>query len=129
MVQSTVVTVTVREGVPLPTYVLSISSSPEGIPFTINGTEVVTPYSEALEEGTHIVAMPSSIVLDETTYNFKQWTDGSTNPTRTIDLTADASLSATYTTEIPPPPPPPIEMFIWIVLPLCIGVASTIPVD
>lgn len=82
---------------------LSINSTPiTGIPFSINGTQQVTPYSAVLEEGTYIITMPSQAAVNTETYNFVKWEDGSTNPTRTINLTEDMTLTATY--ELAPTP-------------------------
>jgi len=56
----------------------------------------ITPFLEQLEEGVYEISLPSIITDASNTYNFKQWEDGSTNPTRTVNLTSDMSLMATY---------------------------------
>jgi hypothetical protein len=63
-----------------------------------------TPFLEALEQGVYNVNVPPSIVSGSDTYNFKQWEDGSTNPIRTINLTSDMAITATYELLAPPPP-------------------------
>jgi hypothetical protein len=55
-----------------------------------------TPYTLTLEEGTYRVTVPPSVVVDNVTYNFKQWEDGSTNPERIINLTSDMTITAYY---------------------------------
>lgn len=55
-----------------------------------------TPFIEELEEGDYEISLSSIIIDGSNTYNFKQWEDGSTSPTRTISLTSDMSLLATY---------------------------------
>jgi len=45
-------------------------------------------------------------------YTFSHWEDGSTNPTRTIGITTDTSITATY--ELAPiPPPSPLPSWVW----------------
>lgn len=72
-----------------------------GVPFTLDGGDQVTPFSAPLDEGPHTVVMPSTAIIDGTTYNFGWWDTGSTDPTRTIDLTRDTSIYAHY--EVAPP--------------------------
>jgi hypothetical protein len=56
----------------------------------------VTPWTGELEEGTYKITMPQQVQVGSDIYNFKQWEDGSTNPTRTINLTSDMTITATY---------------------------------
>jgi len=80
-----------------PTHTLSVTSSPIiGVSFTLDGIGHTTPYSTNLNEGTHTVVMPSTITSGGTTYNFVKWEDGSSNPTRTVNLTTDMTLTAYY---------------------------------
>jgi len=88
----------------LPT--LTVNSTPSGVSFTINGASQVTPYSEQLPEATYTVVMPSSHVVGTTTYSFVKWEDDSTDESRTIDLTTDRTLKATYEAPYIPVPPP-----------------------
>jgi len=89
------------------THTLTVDSTPvDGISFAIDGARV-TPYSDQLPEGTYTVVMPSSHTVGTTTYNFVKWEDDSTARSRTIELTTDMALTATYEIPAPPPPPPP----------------------
>jgi len=94
-----VVTFTIHLG---PNY-LTVDSTPvKGIPFVIDNKQYATPTTLQLPPGTYTIAMPKTHTDPETgvTYAFDHWEDGSTNPTRTINLTADTTITATYT---PPP--------------------------
>ena len=94
---------------PPPTHTSNVGSSPvSGVYFTLDGTSHVTPFSAILDEGSHTVVMPSMTTIGGTTYNFFNWEDGSTDPTRTIDLTADMTITANYEAAPPPPPPGPV---------------------
>ena len=82
---------------PPPEHVLTVDSLPiNGIPFTIDiggiSTELVTPWSGPLAEGSYIIKMASNVP----NYKFDRYEDGSTDPTRTINLTADKSIMSTY---------------------------------
>lgn len=61
----------------------------------------VTPWSGKLEIATYEIGMPTDIQIGINILSFKQWEDGSTNPTRLIDLSSDKSISATYVTASP----------------------------
>ncbi len=74
-------------------HLLKIESDPTSKGFSINGVTATTPYSKTLQEGSYTIIMPSE--------NFKSWEDGSTNSTRTINLTSDMNLKATYEGEAP----------------------------
>lgn len=95
---------------PPPTYILSVNSTPiTGIQVTTKKEETelptyMTPATIELEEGTYLVTVPSNHPVGADIYNFVQWEDGSTDPTRTINLVANKTITATY--ELPAPPPP-----------------------
>jgi hypothetical protein len=89
---------------PPPTHTLSIASNLSGFYATVNGSQKLVPYSEALTEGSYTLAVPSNLTVGSDIYNFTQWADGPTSPTRTIQLTADTPLTAIYTIQAPPPP-------------------------
>lgn len=92
-------------------HTLSIDSDPSGISFTLNGLAKITPYSEVLAEGTYTVKMPPEFNPGTNgIYYFTQWENGATNPNRTINLTTDMSLTATYNTQ------PPADQFPWWIL-------------
>ncbi|MEM0489430.1 MAG: hypothetical protein QW707_09595 [Candidatus Bathyarchaeia archaeon] len=85
--------------VPAGMHTLSISSSPPGVEFTINGETHRTPYAILLRVGeTVTISMPKEHVISRTqpTWQFRSWSDGSTEPTRTITIQEYTSLSATY---------------------------------
>jgi uncharacterized lipoprotein YddW (UPF0748 family) len=66
-----------------------------------------TPYSQRLEEGTYKITIPSTFIDQGKTYLFQKWEDETTNPVRTLTLTADTTIMATYSEQVTPPPPPP----------------------
>lgn len=72
---------------------LSIKSVPTGEIFSINNAVSTTPYSATLKDGTYTINMPETSSDGKP---FEKWEDGSTNPTRTINLTSDKTLTATY---------------------------------
>ena len=84
---------------PSPTHLLSIISCPiSGVNFTINGAPARTTYLATHREGVYTIAFPSEWT-DPTKgrrYIFNCWEDCSTNPTRTINLVSDRSLTAYY---------------------------------
>ena len=80
-----------------PTHNFRIQSTPiTGVQFTKNGVTRVTSYFETHEEGVYTIVMPASVTVGTDVYNFNQWEDGSTDPTRTVNLTADMTLTVTY---------------------------------
>jgi hypothetical protein len=96
-------------------YTLSVYSTPiTGIPFTLNGTTKVTPYSASLDQGTYALAMPSNLLVGSDTYNFQQWDDLSTNPSKTISLTADMAVTALYQLVVPPPAKAYLEIHAFL---------------
>lgn len=75
----------------------------------------VTPYVATLPKGTHTVAMPATIQSGGVAYAFKQWEDGSTNPTRTFNLQSDITLTATYQATSPTPNLLPLLVTVGII--------------
>lgn len=92
--------------VPISQYALVVNSSPvTQIPVAIDGYQYNTPTPPlTLPIGSHFVVAPSNTLVGTDIYNFVQWEDGSTNPTRTLLLTADTTITCTY--QLQPPPPP-----------------------
>ncbi len=87
-----------------PTHELSVSSSPiSGVTFSLDGTDRMTPFSSFLEEGRYTIVMPSTVDVTGTIYVFVNWSDGSTDSTRTVNLLSDKSITAYFEEEIPPP--------------------------
>lgn len=82
------------------TRTLTVNTLPAGIsPITVDGKAYTGPV--ALTEGTHLVTVPATASIGTTNYAFKQWEDGSNSASRTFNLTADATLTATYVVVIP----------------------------
>jgi hypothetical protein len=87
-----------------PTHELSVSSSPiSGVTFSLDGTDRRTPFSSFLEEGRYMIVMPSTVDVVGTIYVFVNWSDGSTDSTRIVNLLSDKSITAYFEEEIPPP--------------------------
>lgn len=78
--------------VPDGTHTLSINTAYSGLEFTLNGKSNTTPFSALLSVGTYTIGMPAAV----NTYTFQRWEDGSTNPTRTINLASSMSLYAYF---------------------------------
>jgi parallel beta-helix repeat protein len=77
--------------------VLTVESTPiDGINFTIDATTYTTNRSVELPEGNYTVTMPSTWMVGTDQYNFLKWEDDSTNRVRTINLTANTTITATY---------------------------------
>lgn len=79
-------------------YTLMITSDPSPIDFTLNGSEVATPFSERLLSDTYTIVFPASVWVGVDKYIFSQWENGLTTPTRTLTLDRDYNqgLVATY---------------------------------
>jgi hypothetical protein len=74
-------------------YTLSISTPYPDISFTLDGVSETTPYSSLVAIGNHTIVMPQAVDA----YTFQSWADdGSTDPTRTIDVEGPTSLTADY---------------------------------
>ncbi len=88
--QDMVITATFEEDIPEPTY-YTLTVNKEG-----QGTVTVTPQQDKYQAGTTVTleAVPAE------GWQFKQWEDGTTNTTRTLTMTADKTVTATFT-EIP----------------------------
>lgn len=81
-----------------PLYELAVTSSPvSGITYTINGSERMTPYSQLLPEGFYTLEMPEIHTIGEARYQWNQWSDGSANRIRIIELSSNFTLTAQYT--------------------------------
>lgn len=78
-------------------YTLTVLSAPlEEIAFTLDGSDQTTPFEQEMPSGTYTIVMPSSIQIGNDIYSFSQWEDISTNPSRTLSLTRDLTVTATY---------------------------------
>ena len=80
-------------------HTLSVSNYPAYsilLPFSINNTRNVSPWSGGLNQDIYDITVPSTIVDDNITYRFEKWEDDTTNPERIINLMADEDLIAYY---------------------------------
>lgn len=77
-------------------YLLTVNSIPSSIPFQLDGIELITPYTEDIIEGSHVITIPPTVDVDGIVYDFLQWEDGSTMLTRTFELTSNLTITATY---------------------------------
>lgn len=86
-----------KPGPPPPTWTLSIASDPISVPVSIDGKPIGnTPAEKTVEEGMHTVEAPSEVTVDTTKYRFDRWEDGTTNPSRTVEVKADMGVTAYY---------------------------------
>lgn len=86
-----------------PKHQLSMGSTPvTGVLVSVNGATYLTPASDTLPEGTYVVMVPATHMVGEDKYVFAKWEDESTEPSRTLDLTTDTAIVATYVLEKPP---------------------------
>lgn len=88
-----------------PTYELNILSSPiSSITFSLNGVDVVTPFSDISEEERYTVVAPHNVTNNGNLYSFVEWDSKSTSLSRTFDLTENTTITAYYelvTTPVP----------------------------
>jgi len=98
---------------PPPQHKLTITSQPiEGVSFNLNGKTYTTPYTGKLVEGKYTVKVFQEVEVDKVKYRFKEWSDGSKDLTRTIDLNSDLTLTITY--EKVEAPQPSTQSVIYI---------------
>lgn len=90
-------------------HALIVTTTPlTGVSVTMDGVAASTPTAPTtLTEGNHVVAAPLTVQVGTDYYDFQKWEDGTTNPTRTVNLLSDKTLTATYLLRYVPPPPPP----------------------
>jgi hypothetical protein len=69
----------------------------KALPFTINGQNVQTAYQAILPVGQYSFVMPNPFNVGTGVLEFSYWSDGNTNPSRTIDLESRLILVVTYT--------------------------------
>ena len=96
-------TVTATYQIVIPTHTLVVVSSPlTGIPVTVDSISYVTNTSPiTLVEGSHTIVTPLLIISCPSTYAFASWEDGSVSASRTLSLTADKTVTATYVKVVP----------------------------
>jgi hypothetical protein len=83
-------------------HTVSITSNPVATSFTVDELDYTTPWSDSLTEGTHTISVPSTFTIGDKRYDFRNWEDYSTNPTRTLDLVNDMHITAYYDVTIIP---------------------------
>lgn len=82
---------------PPPSHTLTIPSSPTGIPFTVDGVSVTTPWQETYTEGASVnLVMPETHSTGEAKYYWSLWADGPTSRSRTIVVNPDVTATAQY---------------------------------
>jgi PKD repeat protein len=95
------ITITATYEIPTVYYTLTVESAPiDGINFTIDTTTYTTNRSVGLPEENYTVTMPSTWMVGTDKYNFVEWEDNTTNPVRTVSLTANMTITATYELEL-----------------------------
>lgn len=84
-------------GLPLPnSHVLTVETPISGVKFYVNGWVLESPWSEELREGIYKITVPKIVFVNSYVYEFTQWKDGETSLIRTINLTTDMTLKASY---------------------------------
>jgi hypothetical protein len=77
-------------------HTLSVSSSPAtGVEFTLNGVAHKTFYSELLAVGSYTVTVP--LTDPQGRYTFQSWDTSSTDPTITVNLNKQITVTASFT--------------------------------
>ena len=69
----------------------------------VGGTSYPFPSTVTLDAGSVSIAAPASVasaLSPATRYSFQRWSDGITTPARNYTVTADATLTAVYATEV-----------------------------
>jgi hypothetical protein len=67
------------------------------LPFTLNGTNYVTPYQALLPVGQYSISMPDPFSVGTGVLAFTSWNDGVTSATRNFNLEKRSVLVVTYT--------------------------------
>jgi len=81
----------------IPSYNVTVNSGPiAGVSFTIDGALYQTNWEGSLMDGSHTIIMPSLWIVGTQAYSFEHWEDGNTDPSRTLSLSADTTINATY---------------------------------
>ncbi|RSN75800.1 Ig-like domain-containing protein [Candidatus Methanodesulfokora washburnensis] len=85
--------------VEVPTYQVTIGTSPPGLPFTVDGRNWSETTVFKWDEGSsHIIGVDESISRGDVRYLFTGWSDGDTSPVRTITVRGPLSLTAMFKT-------------------------------
>jgi ABC-type Fe3+ transport system substrate-binding protein len=85
-----------------------VDSSPvSGVTVTVDGVAHESPFTTELEEGGYTVVVPDELTVEGVDYTFTGWTDGSSDPEKTLDFSADTDLEANYEIVEEEPDPEP----------------------
>jgi hypothetical protein len=85
--------------VEVPTYQVTIGTSPPGLPFTVDGRNWSETTVFKWDEGSsHIIGVDESISRGDVRYLFTGWSDGFSSPVRTITVEGPLSLTAMFKT-------------------------------
>jgi hypothetical protein len=81
-------------------HTLNVISSRGGFSFTLDGTPEVAPYKELVDVGPHTIAFPAEEQIQVSgwgtvKFDFASWNDGSTQPSKTVDVEAQ-TYAVTY---------------------------------
>jgi hypothetical protein len=77
---------------------LRIDSVPPGVTFTVDSISHSAPWSGSYSEGISVnIVMPETHTSGMTKYLWDKWNDGVTNPSRTVSMTTDISITAVFT--------------------------------
>jgi len=85
----------------VPSYTLTIYSSPTGVTFTVDGVSCITPWSGTYSEGTSV-----GLVMPETHdgYVWSRWLeDGDTNRIKTVTVDTNITLTSVFIPDTTPP--------------------------
>jgi hypothetical protein len=66
-------------------------------PFTLNGVDLMMPYSELLPVGEYTLSVPNPYSTDTAVYEFDFWSNGDTSTTTTVNLQSRLVVVASYT--------------------------------
>jgi PKD repeat protein len=78
-------------------YSLTVTSSPTGVNFTVDGASQVTSWSGTYGEGSSVsLVMPEVHTVGEARYYWDQWNDGNASRSRTVTITQNTTLTAYY---------------------------------
>lgn len=84
---------------------LTLNTTPAGMQLSVNGTPVVTPYSTTFSDGAQVtLTAAASQAFEGTPYNFAGWSDGGAQASRTVTMSNNVTLTASYAEAVPVAP-------------------------
>lgn len=82
---------------------ISATATSNAIIVNVNPLPIYTsPWSLQLESGTYKVEVPPQATINGELHNFAHWEDNSTNNIRTLVISADTTINATFLPIVPP---------------------------